>query len=160
RVGASENATVTSRPKLSVTYTAGSATPQPGTLQLSNAAYSVNENGGTPPITGTRTGGRDGPGSVNHRTHNGPPTPASDYTAASSTLTFAAGQTTRTFTVPITNDTLVEGNETVNLTLSGPTGGATLGGQATATLTVVDDDVTQPGVLQFNTSAYSVGENG
>ena len=47
------------------------------------------------------------------------------------TLSFAAGGTpttvrTRTFTIPILNDTLVEGIETVNLTLSAPAGGAAL----------------------------------
>src|SRR5262249_45018582 len=47
RINASENATVASRPKLSVTYTTGTQTPQPGSLQFSNATYSVNENGGT-----------------------------------------------------------------------------------------------------------------
>src|SRR5262249_17460168 len=45
RVNASENPTVSLRPKLSVTYTTG--TPQPGSLQFGNATYSVNENGGT-----------------------------------------------------------------------------------------------------------------
>src|SRR5262249_36916776 len=68
-------------------------------------------------------------------------TAGSDYTATSGTLSFGIGETSKTFTVPITDDTLVEGNETVNLTLTSPTNGATLGTQNTATLTIVDNDV-------------------
>jgi hypothetical protein len=160
RLDTSEHATMTSRPRLSVTYTTGTPAPQPGTLQFSTSAYTVNENGGTATITVTRTGGSDGSVSVNYATSNGTATAGSDYTATSGTLTFAAGETSKTFTVPILDDTIVEGNETINLTLSGPTGGATLGSQTTAVLTIQDDDVAQPGVLQFSTSAYSVNENG
>src|SRR5262249_47529440 len=113
---------------------------QPGTLKLSSSNYSVNEGGGSATITVTRTGGSDGPVSVNYATSNGTATAGSDYTATSGTLNFAAGETSKTFTVPITNDTTVEGDETLNVTLSNPTGGATLGSPATATLTIVDDD--------------------
>src|SRR5262249_38381845 len=153
-----ENATVALRPKLSVTYTTGNAT-QPGALQFSSPTYSVNENGGTATITVTRTGGCDGSVSVNYATSNGSPPAGSDYTATAGTLTFAAGETTKTVAIPITNDTLVEGDETVNLTLSSPTGGATLGGQAAALLTIHDDDTAQPGALQFSNANYSVNEN-
>src|SRR5262249_42301788 len=71
RIDASETSRVAWRPKLSVTYTTGTPTPQPGTLQFSNAAYSVNENAGTATITVTRTGGSDGAVSVNYATSDG-----------------------------------------------------------------------------------------
>src|SRR5262249_47268964 len=111
-----------------------------GTLQFSNANYSVSENGGIATITVTRTGGSAGSVSVNYATSNGTATAGSEYTATSGPLTFADGETSKTFTIPITDDSVVEPNETVNLTLSGATGGATLGTQATATLTIQNDD--------------------
>ncbi len=64
----------------------------------------------------------------------------SDYTSAAGTLTFGLGQTTTTFTVTLLSDTLVEGTETIGLSLSAPTGGVSLGSPAQATLYLVDDD--------------------
>src|SRR5688500_8099418 len=54
--------------------------------------------------------------SVNYATSNGT-AGAGDYTAKSGTLQFASGDTSESFTVPITQDGNVEGPETVNLTL-------------------------------------------
>src|SRR5205085_517991 len=80
-IDASEDTTVAFRPKLSVTYNTATQTPPPGTLQFSNTAYSINENGGTATITVTRTGGSGGSVTVNYATSNGTATAGSDYTA-------------------------------------------------------------------------------
>ena len=57
------------------------------------------------------------------------------------TVSFANGDTAnKTVSIPIVNDTSVEPNETVNLALSSPTGGATLGSPSTAVLTITDND--------------------
>ena len=73
-------------------------------------------------------------------TTNGTATAGLDYSSAASTLTFNAGETSKQFIVTISDDALVEGNETVILTLSNPTGGAVLGARSSATLTIVDND--------------------
>ncbi len=135
--------------------------PPPGTLQLSAATYSVAESGGTATITVTRTGGSAGAVGVTLTTSNGTATAPADYTAVTQTVSFAAGDTAnKTVTIPIVDDALVEGNETVTVGLSAPTGGATLGTQSTAVLTITDNDVPPPGTLQLSAATYSVAESG
>ncbi|MBE9160631.1 putative Ig domain-containing protein [Nodosilinea sp. LEGE 06152] len=134
--------------------------PAFGALAFNGATYSVNENG--VPITEviiTRTGGSDGTVGVTLTPTNGTATTPADYDSAPITIDFAAGETSKTITIPIADDTLYESNETINLTLSNPTGGATLGTQKTAILTIVDDDAV-PGVLSFGSSAFSINEDG
>ena len=131
-----------------------------GTLQFSLPAYSVTEPGsGTvnAVITVTRTGGMAGGVLVNFATADGTATAGADYAATTGTLTFGLGNTSMTFTVPILADTpaRVEGNETVLLTLSSPQGGAALGAQKTAVLTIKDAD---KGV-QFSAATYTVPES-
>jgi Calx-beta domain len=86
----------------------------------------------------------------------GTATAAADYTPVAQTITFAAGATTRTVAVPILPDTLDEPNETINLQLSNPGGGAALGPRNTAVLTIVDNDVA--GTVQFGLALYTVSE--
>ncbi|WP_287630137.1 MULTISPECIES: Calx-beta domain-containing protein [unclassified Microcystis] len=134
--------------------------PQPGAITFSNSQFSINENG-TPvtQVTLTRTNGSDGEVTVILTPSNGSATAGDDYTNTPITVTFANGETSKIVTIPINNDTIYEPTETVNLTLSNPTGGATLGTQQTATLTIIDNDAV-PGVIQFSNATYSVNENG
>ena len=132
-----------------------------GSLQFSAATYSVAENGGNATITITRTGGSAGAVGVSFATSNGTATAPADYTAVTQTVSFANGDTAnKTVSIPIVNDTSVERNETVNLALSSPTGGATLGSPSTAVLTITDNDAAPAGTLQFSAATYSVAENG
>ena len=118
--------------------------PEPGTLRFDAATYSVDEDAGTAAVTVVRGGGSSGAVSVDYATSDGTATAGSDYTATSGTLEFADGQTTRTFSVPITADDRDEPDETVNLTLSNPQGGATLGARRNAVLTIEDASPTPP----------------
>ena len=111
-----------------------------GALRFSSATYARSEAFLTATITVTRTGGTASGVTVGYATSDDTAEAASDYMTSTGTLSFAAGQLSRTFTVPITPDTLDEVDETVALTLTNPTGGATLGSPASATLTIVDDD--------------------
>jgi hypothetical protein len=109
-----------------------------GTLQFSSATYTAAEGSAGATITVTRTGGGNGTFTVHYATSDGSAHAGTDYTAASGTLTFHPGDTSKTFTVPLLNDGLADGSETVNLTLSSPTGEATLGNPSAAVLTITD----------------------
>lgn len=82
---------------------------------------------------------------VSYSTSNGTAVSPGDYTAASGTLTFLPGETSKTVSVPTVNDTTPESTEAMTFTLSGATNGATLG-TATGTGTIQDNDDTFPGV--------------
>ena len=73
--------------------------------------------------------------SVDYATSDGTATAGADYTAASGTLSFAAGETSKTVSVPVVNDAHDEGSETMTLTLSNATGAVIADGQATGTIT-------------------------
>src|SRR6185503_9177291 len=81
-----------------------------------------------------------------------------DYTAQTGTLTFGPGETTKSFQVPITNDLVVEGNETFLVALSDVQGGATLGTPSQTVVTIVDDDA--GGAVQLSAAAYTATEPG
>ncbi len=101
---------------------------------------------------------------VNYATSNGTATAGSDYTAASGTLTIAAGDTTGTISVPIMNDTLVEPAETFNLNLSGASANAiiddnqgvcTISIDDKASITINDVTVSEGGTATFTVTLSS-----
>jgi hypothetical protein len=99
----------------------------PGVIKFGEATFEVAESAGQAVITVERSGGEDGAVSVQYATSDGTATAGQDYTPASGTLSWAAGDgLSKSFTIPLVSDTVVEGVETVHLTLSTPTGGATL----------------------------------
>lgn len=132
----------------------------PGMLGFSSASYSQAETGGHATITLLRSGGSSGMVAVNYATGNGSAVAGTNYTAASGTLTWADGDVSqKSFTVPVLDDGVQDGTHTVNLTLSNPTAGASLG-QSTAVLSITDNDhPASNGSLEFGAAAFSVAEN-
>jgi hypothetical protein len=110
-------------------------------LQYSSSSYSVAESAGSVAITVTRLGHLSTNATVNLATADGTAEQRSDYTAGAGTITFAAGETTKTFEILVMDDLYVEGNETLTVSLSSPTGG-TISGPGTVTLTITDNDTT------------------
>lgn len=124
-------------PRLVVAYAGG---------QVSGSTLSINDVSVTEGTGGTTTANFSvtlAPAStqtvtVDYATVGGTATPGSDYTAASATLTFPAGMTTRTVSVSIATDSAAEPTETFTVVLSNPTS-ATIG-DGTGVGTITDDD--------------------
>jgi hypothetical protein len=121
------------------------------TMQFQLTNFTVNETDGHATITITRLGGTTQTASVDYATgdlsgltncnvNTGNASPRCDFTAVSGTLNFPVGQSVAAFDIPIVNDVYVEGPETLPITLSDPTGGI-LGTPATATVTIIDNDL-------------------
>ena len=117
-------------------------------LRFGNAVTSVAENGGNATVNVVREGPLNRTTTVNYATEIAmdDTASASDFTAASGTLTFAAGDASESFTVPITNDAMDEPNETFTVRLSGPNVASNLQTPPTAQVQIVDDEAT-PGPL-------------
>jgi Ca2+-binding RTX toxin-like protein len=118
-----------------MSYAAPSEPPPLPTLGISDA--SVTE-GGSLIFTVSLSAASDAPVTVAYGTANGSATAGSDYTAGTGTLTFAAGETSRTVTVQTTDDSSDEPDETLVLHLTSPAG-ATLA-DAEGTGTIIDND--------------------
>jgi Calx-beta domain len=126
-----------------------------GSIQFGADHYRVREGKGSGAITVTRSNGT-AKVTVNYTTLAGSATAGADYTETSGTLTFGRHRRSKTFRVPVVNDTLAEAPEIVLLQLSSPTQGAVLGPRQSAVLTLVDNDA--GGAFRFSAAAYSVKE--
>ncbi|HEX2700132.1 MAG TPA: ELWxxDGT repeat protein [Acidimicrobiales bacterium] len=94
---------------------------------------------GTATFTITRSGSTTKSSTVTHATANGTAVKGSDYKAkAATTVTFAAGETTKVVSVKLIGDAVAEAAETFNLNLSAPTNGVI--SDAAGVATIVDDD--------------------
>ena len=107
----------------------------PGPSWLSVADASAREaQGATLDFVVTLSRARHEATEVDYRTHDGTATAGYDYTATSGTLTFAAGETSKTAEVAVLDDVHDEGPETLTLTLSNPLGARIADGTATGTI--------------------------
>ena len=133
-------------------------TPETGDFQLSAATFNFNENTGAATITVNRVGGTNSTITVDYATSNGTAIAGTDFTTISGTLTFLNGETSKTISVPIINDTMDEPNETFNVALSNPTGGALLLAPSSAIVTITDDD--NPPTVSINDISLAEGNSG
>lgn len=98
-----------------------------------------------------------GPASVRAATQEGDATAGSDYTPADTVLHFPDPVGEQEFTFPIANDTTIELLETVGIRLSEPTGGVTIAGTPTGTVTIIDED--GPARVSFSKASVDTYEN-
>jgi Calx-beta domain len=100
-----------------------------------------------------RTGGSEGTVGITYRTNNGTAKAGSDYSSRSGTLVFGPGETRKTVSVPLLNDSVAEAPETFSFVIENPTGGATLLAPRTATVTITDEDLVLPNNPSFSSSS-------
>ena len=119
-------------------------------------------NSGTKTVTFTVTLSSPAPSgsttSVRIVTAPGTATAGSDYVSSSGTLTFAAGQTSRTRSITINGDTMPEGNETFFANLSSPVGLTIADSQGVAT--ILDDDTPALPSISINDISITEGNSG
>jgi hypothetical protein len=120
------------------------------TIQFSSESYFFNEDVGSGVVTVIRSAGTSNAATVDYATSdnagsstciniNGRASSRCDYATTIGTLHFAAGETSKTISIPITNDSLIEGGELFMVSLSNPSG-ATLNSPTLATINIVDND--------------------
>ena len=138
-------------------------------VHFSAASYNVGEGDGRLTVTVTRTGDASGTSTVDYKTVDadtftvncaatqGTAFGRCDFATSLDTLTFAAGQTQKTFTVPIIDDAHVEGNETFQVVLSNAVG-AIIDSPSTATVTITDND-TAAGANPVFTSPFFIRQH-
>ncbi|MBY0572869.1 MAG: retention module-containing protein, partial [Undibacterium sp.] len=152
-----------------------SATPSPvvGTGTIVDGAVpsiaivglpDVNEAIGSVTYTITLSTASVAPVSVNYATAAGTATSGVDFSAIAGTVTFAPGETTKTVSVPIINDTLYEGPENYRISLSVPVNATISTG--TVTTTIHDDgtgiggnDDDRPAVLSVSSPTVDEGND-
>jgi uncharacterized delta-60 repeat protein len=118
---------------------AAAAAGAPATVQFYDAAPRYRENSGLAEIYVTRTGDLSVNTSVNYATSNDTATGGSDYSARGAKITFAPGQAFKIIQIPLINDSISEGVERFNVTLSNPVNGQ-IGTNNPAEVVITDDD--------------------
>ncbi len=160
-------ATVATR---SATATIVDTSPIP-TVSISNVSQAEGNSGTTPfQFAVTLSNPSDQPITVNYATADGKATIANgDYQAASGSLTFAAGETTKTVTVNVNGNTVSEPDKTFSINLNSPD--ATVPAGTIGIGTIINDDSvplilsvspaasTAGGALSFVVSLSDVGSN-
>jgi acetyl esterase/lipase len=132
-----------------------------GSYGFAQPDYSIAENGGSVSLTVVRTGATDGPGIINYQTIPGPCCGTAqafspdDFGNPTGQLSFAPGETAKTISIPIVNDTFHEPTEAFTVVLYGASGGQ-LGSASSSKVTILDDDPAP--VIRFAASTFIVDE--
>jgi hypothetical protein len=152
-------ATATSANGNTSEFSAADASGATGSLQFSVPSFTVIEDIGQMMVTVERVGGSNGSVSVEFATANGTAIAGQDYTAATGTLNFANGETSKSFAVPILDDATTEPDETFTVLLKNPSTLEALGTPSSMAVTLQDKS-TVPSLFIFFDSAVLEGDTG
>lgn len=134
----------------------GTTTPSSPAISISDVA--INEgNSGTQAAVFTVSLSRaaSSPVTVRYATAGGTATAGSDFNSLSNTLTFVAGQTIKTISIPVRGDTTVESDELFYVDLSAASGATLTKSRGTGTIKNDDTATTPPtsGNFTFNVTS-------
>lgn len=111
-------------------------------IEFETSNVFVNERQGSVTINVKRSGSSTGAVSANYATGDGQAAAGVQYTTAAGTLNWGDGDTSvKSFSVPLLDDNLADGDKYFSLRLSNLTGGAVLGNNAVALVTMLQDDI-------------------
>ena len=110
----------------------------PGQLFFSADNFTAAANQGVVELPVLRTNGSSGSVSVSYNLIAGTAQPGINYVAASGTITFGAGVTSASVPVQLVNSPAIQAPVSLTVALANPTGGATLTGPASTTLTILN----------------------
>jgi hypothetical protein len=135
--------------------------PVGGVLDFSAGNYTVNENGASVTVSVARSGGSTGAVSVDYATLDNSAVTSSDFSFSTGTIIFADGESgNKSFDIQIIDDALLEEDESIKLILTNALGGAVLGAQSQAFITIADDEAqSESAVLGFSVNSLSVNED-
>jgi hypothetical protein len=109
-------------------------------VQFNATSYIVTENAGNVTVGVTRSGNLTNAVTIDYATSNGSAQAPLDFVNASGSLQFAPGETLKFVSVSIVDDALVEGLESIKLSLSSASSGAVEGSPFITTISILDDD--------------------
>lgn len=115
-----------------------------GSGEMSEAVAAQAASTGMAVVQVTRAGDLSSPAEIDYATLSGTALDRTDFTAAYGTLRFAAGESSKSLVILITDDAYQEGQESFFVTLSNPVGVA-LGTTSTATVRINSDDASTGG---------------
>ncbi len=136
--------------KLNISAALHALAPSQPSIQLDAASYGIVEGAGHAHLTVNRTGNPSGAATIDYATSDnsglnacsnmtGAASSRCDYATTVGTLRFAAGETSKTIFIPLIDDALAEGAESLTISLSNPSG-AGFGTNTTATVTITDNE--------------------
>lgn len=133
--------------------------PNAGQFRFQQDSHSVVESAGAVEIGVERVNGSDGAVTIGIDTFDGTATAGEDYPATAEVVTFADGETEKTVSIPIFDNSTAEPDETFLARLNLIAGTGTIIEPSETTITILDDDTTPPGVLHFSAEHYAAMEN-
>eukprot|EP00794_Sanderia_malayensis_P009359 gene9359-10346_t len=113
---------------------------EPGYIEFVKPSFIYKESNGCAEVELHRVNGADGQVAVTWKTKDQTAVHGKDYIGGTGSLVFDHGETVKVLSLDLIDDKTFEKDETFLVTLSDPTGGATLGRLSRTVVTIVNDD--------------------